>query len=158
MVLPGGFAMGDAGTRGSLAVSEEVELHLPAAAVWQIIGNYNSLSDWHPAIAGSKLEGTGKDKGDRRLLTMTGGEKLVEELIDYDNDTMQYAYRITDNPFPFRNYQATIRVAPQGDHCRITWSSTFDARGATDEEVIALIRGVYRTGFDGLMLYFSHKS
>ena len=41
--------------------------------VWKLIGKFNALPDWHPAIQSSKLE----DGGRLRRLSILGGGEVV---------------------------------------------------------------------------------
>ena len=49
---------------------------LPASAddIWKLIGSFNALPDWHPAVQKSEL----KDGGTERRLTLVGGGEIVE--------------------------------------------------------------------------------
>jgi len=54
------------------------DLPVPAQTVWAMIGGFNALPDWHPAVAKSE---TAKE-GDAtvRTLSLAGGGTIVERL------------------------------------------------------------------------------
>ena len=44
-------------------VSMEINLPVSADELWEAIGNFGKLSEWHPAIETSELEAGGKQIG-----------------------------------------------------------------------------------------------
>ncbi|WP_236188988.1 SRPBCC family protein [Pseudomonas paraglycinae] len=123
-------------------------IDIPASAdqVWQLIGGFNTLPDWLPFIPNSELSEGGRV---RTLQTADGGV-VVERLETFDNAGKTYSYSILQAPFPATDYLATIRVEPQGQGAKVTWSGRFTAKGVTDEEVVALFRGIYQGGLGAL--------
>ena len=71
-----------------------VELGRPAATVWDVIGGFFTIHDWHPDIT---ADGDPADQTTtrqlRRLLTFPGQPKTTEELISMDNDDYHYRYQ-----------------------------------------------------------------
>ena len=51
-------------------------------ALWDVIGKFNALADWHPAIEKSELE----EGGTQRRLSLVGGGELVERLEAHKGD------------------------------------------------------------------------
>ena len=49
-------------------VSSTTELPVSAKTVWAVIGNFNALPDWHPAVEKSELKK--KDGGTLRRLSL----------------------------------------------------------------------------------------
>lgn len=135
-------------------VSMTTELNVSADEAWKLIGGFNALPDWHPAVEKSELE----EEGQQRRLSLAGGGTIVERLIQVDDGSRTYTYSIEDSPLPIANYTATIKVSGEGDNCSVEWSSQFDpAGGATEGDAMAAIRGVYQTGFDNLQKMFGGK-
>lgn len=132
-------------------VSMNTRLPVPAAQVWQVIGGFNALPDWHPGIEKSELEGGGT----LRRLTVPGAGTIVERLDKSDDDARTYSYSIVEGPLPVSNYTATIRVIEDADGkgCTVEWTSDFDPTGP---EAVALgaIRGVYEAGLKNLERMF----
>lgn len=128
------------------------ELPVPAQAVWQVIGGFNALPDWHPAVEKSE---TKKEKGEMtRTLTLAGGGTIVERLETADDKERTYTYSILNGPLPVADYTATIRVRESGLGCSVEWSSEFTPSGAPESDAAAAIRGVYEAGFENLRKMF----
>lgn len=124
-------------------VSTKTKLDKSAAAVWDLIGGFNALPDWHPAVEKSELE----DGGSTRRLSLAGGGEIVEELTAQGGKS--YSYKIVAGPLPVANYRSTINVTDDGDGCTVEWSSEFDPVGAAADAENA-IKGVYEAGLENL--------
>ena len=135
-------------------VNSTTNLPVPASAVWAVIGGFNALPDWHPAIAKSDLEQ--KDGNKVRTLTLAGGGGTIVERLDASDDKARtYSYSILSGPLPVANYHATIKVSEAGSGgCAIEWSSEFDAEGAPESDAAAAVRGIYEAGFENLKKMF----
>ena len=134
------------------AVKVSQNLPVPAQAVWSVIGGFNSLPEWHPAVEKSETESEGGAK--TRTLTLAGGGKIVEKLESANEKDRSYSYSILSGPLPVADYTATIRVLDAGSGCTIEWSSDFTPSGAPESEAAAAIRGVYEAGFENLKKMF----
>ena len=134
-------------------VSSTTHLPVPAQSVWTVIGGFNALPDWHPAVAKSEQEE--KDGAKLRTLSLAGGGTIVERLEAKDDKERTYSYSILSGPLPVVNYQATICVREaDGGGCTVEWASDFDASGAPENDATAVIRGIYETGFKNLQAMF----
>ena len=118
--------------------------------VWAAIGDFCGIGSWHPVVAKCELSADKKT----RTLTTQDGAVLIETQESWDDAAMTYTYRIQESPLPVANYISTIRVVPAGAGSRVEWSSTFDAKGATDAEAEKVISGIYLAGFGGLKSKF----
>jgi len=135
-------------------VSSSAELPVSAKTVWAVIGNFNALPDWHPAVAKSELQS--KDGGTLRKLSLVGGGTIEERLEKIDEKGRRYTYSIVSGPLPVSNYTATltVREAQTGSGCTVEWSSEFEAKGAPEGDAVAAIRGIYEAGFENLKKMF----
>lgn len=135
-------------------VSMTTELNVPADEVWKLIGGFNAVPDWHPAVTKSQTEGEGQ--GSVRRLSLAGGGTIVERLESVDNDERLYSYSIVDSPLPVSNYKATIRVREKGDGMStvVEWSSEFSPLGASESDASKVIQGIYDAGFQNLKKLF----
>jgi hypothetical protein len=132
-------------------VSMSTNLNASADQVWQMIGKFNALPDWHPAVEKSELT----EAGQTRTLSLVGGGKIIEKLETIDDNARTYSYSIVDSPLPVENYTATIKVTGSGDNSTIEWSSEFDpSSGATPEDAMKVIQDIYKTGFENLQKMF----
>jgi len=134
-----------------LMVEERVLVNAPAKAVWALIGGFQVLDRWHPAVHASTLLGTGKDAGDIRVLALGNDVHIVEKLELYDEAAMHFQYAILESPLPVGNYHATITVKSVGNNeAEVIWQSTFNAVGASNDEVKKIISDIYLAGLNSL--------
>jgi len=132
-------------------INMKTNINVAADEVWKLIGGFNTLPDWHPAIEKSELE----EEGSMRRLSLTGGGTIVEKLEQLDDSERVYTYSIIDSPLPVSNYTATIRVKEDGEgKTTVEWSSEFEAKGAAENEAMDVIAGIYQVGFDNLKKIF----
>ncbi|MCH8079206.1 MAG: SRPBCC family protein [Proteobacteria bacterium] len=132
-------------------INMKTNINVAADEVWKLIGGFNTLPDWHPAIEKSELE----EEGSMRRLSLTGGGTIVEKLERLDDSERVYTYSIIDSPLPVSNYTATIRVKEDGEgKTTVEWSSEFEAKGAAENEAMDVIAGIYQVGFDNLKKIF----
>ncbi|HTZ78416.1 MAG TPA: SRPBCC family protein [Stellaceae bacterium] len=133
-------------------VDMSLTLNAPAEKIWDVIGGFNALARWHPAV--QRSEETAEGGKTRRKLSLAGGGEIIEELERRDDKTHAYSYRIVSGPLPVSGYRSELRVADQGGgRSTVHWSSTFEPSGA-EADAIAAVRGVYQAGFDSLKKQF----
>ena len=138
-------------------VNMSTKLPVAADAVWSMIGNFNAMTQWHPAIENS--EESTEDGATIRTLTLAGGAgKVIERLDTHDDKDRSCTYSIVTAPLPVSDYSATIRVIADGAmSCTVEWTSEFEAEGATENDAVAVIRDVYESGFENLRRMFGGK-
>lgn len=130
---------------GSVQVSESVEINAKPAAVWALVGDYNGLYRWHPAVKESDRT------NNIRLLTLGNGAQIIETLTAMNNEKRIYNYTIIASPLPVSDYESSIAVKTNGSNGSVvTWSSSFNAAGISHEEAAKVIRGVYQAGLNKL--------
>jgi hypothetical protein len=134
-------------------ISMTTDIDASADEVWKLIGGFNALPDWHPAIEKSQLE----EEGQQRRLSVAGGGTIIERLEKIDDDSRTYSYTITDSPLPLANYKSTIKVTGEGAGCSVEWSSEFVADGGSEGDAMEAVRGIYQAGFDNLQKMFGGK-
>ncbi len=132
-----------------LTVSETVDLNAPAATVWKTLADFGAPARYLKAVERCELQR--HDGGTERTLYLKGGGTIRERLVLSNDQERALRYTIVESPLPVNDYVSTVRVEALGDgRCRVIWTSTFDARDASDDEARAAIAGIYRMGFDGL--------
>ncbi|MDO9313840.1 MAG: SRPBCC family protein [Burkholderiaceae bacterium] len=152
------LATGSCFAAGALSVSREVTVDNSSATVWKLIGNFNALDVWHPAVIKSELNGKGTKVGTRRLLTLGDGATILESLLTYNPAKATYSYSILKSPFPVANYKSTITLTPVDEgHTLMKWTSTFDANGVSDEQATTLIGGIYDAGMAKVVANFKKQ-
>ncbi len=128
-------------------VTMQADFKVAPQKVWDLIGGFNALPDWHPAVEKSVLE----KEGMVRRLSLAGGGTVVEKLERVDDNERVYSYSIIDSPLPVADYIATIRVKDDGQgNSIVEWSSEFVPKGAPEGDAIEAIQGIYQAGFDNL--------
>jgi len=117
------------------AVATE-EVPLSADAVWKVIGDYDDIRKWAPAIIATKSEQT--PAGKVRTLTMPPDGKLVAELLRAETPT-SYTYSVIGADGKPADATSTVAVvAIDAGKSRIELSGAFDAAaGQSAEDTIA---------------------
>ncbi len=131
-------------------VSMSTDLKVTGDQVWNLIGHFNALPDWHPAVEKSTLE----EEGQLRRLSLVGGGTIVEKLERVDNDKRTYSYAIVDSPLPLANYRGSLTVTETDDGCAVQWSGEFDPMGAPEADATKIVSDIYQAGFDNLRKMF----
>ena len=70
---------------------------------------------------------------------------------------MSYRYAIEQSPLPVADYRSTLSVAEAGGKARVTWSSSFRPRGASEQEAARVVTGVYDAGLEALRKRFGGR-
>jgi len=137
-------------------IKESVKVYGQASAVWALIGDFNGLYRWHPAVLDSQLEGQRHQPGCLRNLTLPDGSHLQEKLVSLDDDAMQYRYSVTMGPLPVQDYESEIRVQDNGDgSCSVNWCSSFIPSGVPASLADKIVRNIYQTGLNNLARLFN---
>jgi len=131
-------------------VSKSVMAKGSVDKAWAAIGDFCGIKDWHPVIANCVL--SEKDGAKVRTLTTKDGAVLVEKMTQWDDAAHSYGYAILESPLPVANYVSTIAVKDGADAgtVSITWSSTFDPKGASEDDARKVIAGIYDAGLGSL--------
>lgn len=132
-------------------VISKQELNVPAEKVWELIGNFNALANWHPAVESSELS----DGGSIRTLGLVGGGEIIERLEKLQEGEYEYNYSIVDSPLPVSEYSSVLKIVKKDDHsCTVEWGSQFNPSGVSAEDAEAAVRGIYEAGFKNLKKIF----
>ncbi len=134
-------------------ISMSTSVNVSADQLWRVIGGFNALPAWHPAI--EKSESDGETRGSVRKLKLAGGGEVVERLEHVGETERVYVYSILNSPLPIANYTAELRVKDNKDGTStVEWSSNFFPSGAPEADVTKTIQGIYQAGFDNLRKMF----
>lgn len=137
-----------------MEVRQSVRLPASVTDVWNRIGGFNALPDWHPMVEKSELA----EGGAVRKLTIPGAGILVERLEGEDESAHTYTYAITEGPLPVSDYHATLRVREEGGESVVEWESHFEPKGTTPDDAAKTIQGVFDAGFDNLKKLFGETT
>ncbi len=132
-------------------VVQSIEVGATAEKVWDVIGGFYTIHEWHPDI--TELEVI-KDQTEtrqmRRLLTFPGQPKAIEELVMMDNADFHYRYKWHAGEWgeAIHKYYSDLRVFDlKGGTSIVQWIATFYYK----EDAISEF---YQRGFDELLRRF----
>jgi uncharacterized protein YndB with AHSA1/START domain len=132
----------------ALDVAKSIDIAAPPEKVWAAIGDFCGIASWHPAVEKCELEKKGTDTF--RTLSLKGGGTIREQQTGWSDQMHTYSYSILESPLPVANYVSTITVAPKGGGSTVSWTSIFDAKGASDADAQGAIEGIYNAGLESL--------
>lgn len=129
-------------------VVERVQAHMDADRLWQRIGAFGAVGDWHPMLSRVDRQG---DRPGAVVRTAHGkdGSTQVERLLEFDAKRHAYRYAIESTPMPVRDYGGELRVDGNGDGTStVTWSARFE--NAEGGDATEMVRGFLKAGVDRL--------
>jgi carbon monoxide dehydrogenase subunit G len=94
----------------------EIDVAVPAAQAWELVGDPCGVPQWYPLYISCTLD------GNVRTLARADGAVLVEEMLTRDDDAMTYTYAVTDG-LPLAEHEASFTVVPTDSGCRIAWNT-----------------------------------
>jgi hypothetical protein len=137
-------------------VTMSTPVAMNAEQLWQAIGSFARIGDWHPMF--ERVEAQGENKGSMRTIQLVGGAKIVERLEEVSPTERLYRYSITESPLPISNYVSEIRVKDNGDgSSTVEWSSDFAVNTSNENDVVKTIQEVYQSGLDNLNRLYGFK-
>ncbi len=124
----------------------------PSDKVWQMVSEWGGTHKWIPGVGPVRVEGEGVGSvRSAELDPASGFDGTVSEVLEvFDNDAMHFRYRLTEGPLPVNDYVAEMRVRADGDGAEVTWSSTWEPDGASEEEIHAMLKGLYEAGLENV--------
>jgi carbon monoxide dehydrogenase subunit G len=131
------------------SICEEVRVPADPDEVWQLLGHFNRVADWHPQIEDTTLE----DGGRVRRVHDAEGHETVERLLSRDDSTHSYHYTILEG-LPVSDHKATLAVERADGDALVRWSGEFSPAGTSEEEATSLIRPFLRNGLENVKRIF----
>ncbi|MGV1793964.1 SRPBCC family protein [Rhizobium sp. A37_96] len=127
----------------------------PIEAVWEVVRDFNGLPNWHPAIAGSEIEGglSSSEVGCIRSFHLTDGAHVRERLLALSNCDHSLSYSFVKPAFPVKNYVASIRLLPitEGNRTFAEWTATFDEEPEDAGKYVEIVSShVFAAGWKAL--------
>ena len=119
--------------------------------VWRCLRNFDGTPDYLDLVATSEIsDGRQADQiGCQRVMVLTDESVVKETLIGIDDERRQLRYHLTEGPFRFSNYYATVQVSPvtASGATFVAWSSHYDCEQAdADANDELLARVIYSPG------------
>jgi len=136
------------------AVSRSIDVQAAPAAVWEAIGPFCSISDWHPVVG--TCEEDGNTPPTRTLVTADGAATFVELQTDRDDAAQTYSYTILSGPLPISDYVATISVEENASGgSTVQWSGVYTPDEGADEGAAEALTGIYDAGLGSIAASFA---
>lgn len=87
-----------------------IKVNIPAAKIWQVLGDFSSVEKFATTIKSSPIvNGINSGMGAKRLCTFNDGSSLVEEIIDFQ-EGQGYKMELSEFSLPLKSMQAEMRV------------------------------------------------
>ena len=128
-------------------VTRSLQLSASSTEVWQDIGDFCDIDDWHPEIVTCSVKVV--DGKLHRVMTTTAGADIVEQRIA-EEPGLSYTYKVANWPLPIEKYTATLSVEPN-DGTQVTWAARFSA---DDPKMEAEIEKVMDAGMSAIKARF----
>ncbi|MGW1374168.1 SRPBCC family protein [Streptomyces sp. NPDC002446] len=126
--------------------------------VWQIIGTFGGLADWHPLLPPSVIE-DGADPetpGAVQAFSLNGQVLIRERLLEKDDSRRMLRYTIHESAVPVSDYVSTLSVHPHDAGAEIRWAATYEAADELVPEIEQHFGDrIYATGLDALKERFA---
>ncbi len=135
-----------------LKVLRSTIIETPVDALWEVLRDFNSHSQWHPAISSSDIEHehSSLSVGCVRRFTLSDGQELREQLLSLSDLEMSYSYCLLDTPVPLFNYVAHSRLVPvtDSDQTYWEWEASFNTRLGEEQRMKNLVGdSIFSAGF-----------
>ena len=110
-------------------VVQSVELGASAGQVWEVIGGFYTIHEWHPDIERVDVpEAQTRTRELRRLLTFPGQPHSTEELVSMNSENHHYRYKWHSGDWGERiqKYYSDLSVFDTADgRCVVQWVAHF---------------------------------
>ncbi len=122
--------------------------------VWGLLRAFTEI----PWMLGLEEVTVGSHEGQvARLLHMPGIDPITEYLLDLNEANQTLQYGVVKNPFvPVDGYQATIRARESNGGTQLTFDSTYELDGQSDEDVSQMLQGFYQMMATSLDTYLQN--
>ncbi|MFF0745929.1 SRPBCC family protein [Streptomyces sp. NPDC004111] len=117
------------------------------ARVWDLVGDFGGLADWHPHVPPSTIEDGADPRlpGAVRVFTLDGRVVARERLLAREAEAMSYTYTVLDPMLPIDAYVATLAVRPHADGAELVWAADYSAA----DEAVAQVEEIFGDGTYG---------
>jgi NADPH2:quinone reductase len=85
-----------------ITVIQSTIIDAPIDRVWAVLRDFNSHDQWHPAVAGSRMENdvAGDVVGSVIRFSLSDGAELREQLLSHNDREYTFTYCNLDSPLP----------------------------------------------------------
>ena len=102
-----------------IKIKEKKEFKTSPEIIWKVVSNI-SRSDWVPGVEKIELV------GNKRYFKMVGMGRLVEEIIECDNENMELSYSAVETVIPIQYHLAKIKLSEIEGKTIFEWTTEID--------------------------------
>lgn len=130
-------------------VEASADIPVDADTLWEAVGSFRSVGDWHPMLAQVEVDGDGP--GAIRTATTHDGSQQVERLHEIHTTEHFYRYTMEASPMPVRDYVAEFRVqSDTNGNSTIRWTADFETTSDDPASTVDMVQQFLTTGLDQL--------
>lgn len=128
-----------------LTVAVEKSLSHSAERVWEHVGDFGSLANWHPQVPNCELS----EDGLVRTIDVPP-KPAIERMIPEKSGPMSHTYIVESGPMPLKNYEATLGVRADGDGSVIHYNATCEADGIDPTILRSMLENFFTVAFENV--------
>ncbi|HKD53110.1 MAG TPA: SRPBCC family protein [Steroidobacteraceae bacterium] len=137
-------------------ITESATLGLDPETLWNEIGAFGSVGDWHPMLISVEVFGEGA--GALRIARGEAGAAQAERLQTLDSARHLYRYSMEKTSMPVRDYRGEFRIDPAGDAAStVVWSAQFELTPDGDGRTVESVRQFLHAGTESLRRRFGES-
>ena len=134
-------------------ITETASIGLDPRTLWNEIGAFGDLGDWHPLL--TSVEVFGEGSGAMRIAHATEGAVQAERLQTLDPERHLYRYTMEKTSMPVRDYRGEFRIDATGDDASlVVWSAQFELTPDGDGRTVESVRHFLHAGTQSLRHMF----
>lgn len=137
-------------------ITESATLGLDPETLWNEIGAFGSVGDWHPMLISAEVFGEGA--GALRIAHAKAGLAQAERLQTLDPARHLYRYSMEKTSMPVCGYTGEFRIDPAGDAAStVVWSAQFELTSDGDGRTVESVRHFLHAGTESLRRRFGES-
>ena len=141
------------GSAAAVEVQRTIEVDAPPAEVWEAVGGFCSIEEWHPDVADCTLEED--DVTTYRTVEITDGRTFKEQLMAQNEETRFYSTNLVESPWPFAGLVSEYQVAPGPNGSSIiVWQANISTVTVAEDEGADDLGQFYQRGLEGIAAMF----
>lgn len=113
-------------------VTRTLELTAPATEVWNLIGDFCDIDDWHPSVSACSLKVV--DGSLVRVIITRTGDEIIQKRIA-EEPGLSYTYTTVSSSMPLQKFTATLSLEPF-DKPLLAWSARFSSDDPGMEQAV----------------------
>ena len=130
-------------------IIETATIAVDPQTLWDEIGAFGSVGDWHPLL--DSVEVFGQGAGAMRIAHAKKGAAQAERLQSLDPERHLYRYTMEETSMPVCDYTGEFRIDSAGDTASlVVWSARFELTSEGDGRTVESVRHFLRAGTENL--------